>query len=194
MQRGATTIVMDSYNRSVELYWYAQEPFVQLGNKQESHCIAFDTEHNKRRTWGVVRARTSCIDGSKERRVSANACVRGMLFANSSVLSTCVESVFFQQQYAQHLFWLSYCRAAVGNTSRFDTVGSFNSWDIAGLCCCYKLCHQMKITPCQLTHFESFWDPADASAQITSRYLFWVSCSSTSYLASPIPILLVGPA
>ena len=34
---------------------------------------------------------------------------------------------FFQQQYAQHLLWLSYCRAAVGNTSRFDTVGSFNS-------------------------------------------------------------------
>ena len=81
----------------------------------------------KEETGGVVGVRTGCIDGSKERRVSASASVRGMLFANSSVPSTCFESVFLQQQYAQHLLWLLYCRAAVGNTSCFDTVGSFNS-------------------------------------------------------------------
>ena len=90
----ATTIVMDCCNRSVELCWYAQEPFVQLGNRQEWHCTKLDNEHNRRSIWGVVGVRTSCIDGSKERRLNASASVRGMLFANSSVPSTCFESVF----------------------------------------------------------------------------------------------------
>ena len=90
-----------------------RERSVQLGNRQEWRCTKLDNEHNRRRIWGVVGVRTSCIDGSKERRVSASASVRGMLFANSSVPSTCVEFVFFQQQYAQHLLWLSHCRAAV---------------------------------------------------------------------------------
>ena len=63
-----------------------------------------------------------------KRDVSMQVQVCEVCFLPTAVCPALALNLFFlQQQYAQHLLWLLYCRAAVGKASCFDTVGSFNS-------------------------------------------------------------------
>ena len=63
-----------------------------------------------------------------KRDVSMQVQVYEVCYLSTAVCPALALNLFvFQQQYAEHLLWLLYCRAAVGNTSCFNTVGSFNN-------------------------------------------------------------------